>query len=114
MAVDITGSLDRPQVAGSARITDGRLRHLWMPHAIENINGRIGFAGNSVRLDDVTATMAKGKVAFGGQVALQGLWPSRFDVDRRAARRWNCATRPASGRWWTRTSRCAARRPTRC
>lgn len=80
VAVDITGSFERPMVAGNARITGGRLRHLWIPHAIEDINGRIAFAGNSVRLDDVTATMAKGKVAFGGRVALQGLWPSQFDV----------------------------------
>jgi hypothetical protein len=80
IVADITGSLDRPQISGSARLTTSRLRHLWMPHAIENINGRISFTGNGIRLDDVTATMAKGKVAFGGQVALQGLWPSRFDL----------------------------------
>jgi translocation and assembly module TamB len=80
VVADITGSFERPQVAGSARIVGGRLRHLWVPHAIENINGRIAFAGSSIRLDDVTATMAKGKVAFGGRVALQGLWPSQFDV----------------------------------
>jgi hypothetical protein len=80
IVADVTGTLDRPQISGSARLTNSRLRHMWMPHAIENINGRITFAGNSIRLDDVTATMARGKVAFGGRVALQGLWPSQFDV----------------------------------
>ena len=80
IVAEITGRLDRPQISGSARLTGSRLRHLWMPHAIENINGRVTFAGNSVRFDDVTATMAKGKVVFGGRIALQGLWPSQFDV----------------------------------
>jgi len=80
IVADVSGSLDRPQISGSARLINSRLRHLWMPHAIENITGRIAFAGSSIRLDDVTATMAKGKVVFGGRVALQGLWPSQFDV----------------------------------
>jgi hypothetical protein len=77
---DFTGTMDRPQLSGSAVVTDGRLRHLWLPHAIDGINGRITFTGNSVRFDDVKATIGRGPVRFGGRIGLTGLWPSQLDL----------------------------------
>jgi hypothetical protein len=80
LKADVTGDLDHPQIVGSAILDNGRLRHLILPRAIENINGRIAFADNSVRFDEVVAKVGGGNVRFGGRVVLRGLWPSQLDV----------------------------------
>jgi len=76
----VTGSFDRPQMSGSAVIENGRLRHLLLPHALEDINGRITFTDNSIRVDDLVAKMGGGNVRFGGRILLQGVTPSQFDL----------------------------------
>jgi hypothetical protein len=80
VSADVTGELDHPQVGGSAILDNGRLRHMFLPHAIENLNGRIVFADNSIGFDEVVAKVGRGNVRFGGRVALRGLWPSQLDV----------------------------------
>ena len=80
VTADVTGEFDRPQVGGSAVLTDGRLRHMWLPHAIEGINGTLAFAGSNIRFDDVKATVGKGAVRFGGRIGLKGLWPTELDL----------------------------------
>jgi len=80
VTADISGALEHPQIAGSAVLDNGRLRHLLLPHAIENLNGRITFADNAVRFDEVEGKIGKGTVRFGGRVLLTGLWPSQVDV----------------------------------
>ncbi|MCX6552688.1 MAG: translocation/assembly module TamB domain-containing protein [Acidobacteria bacterium] len=80
VVADVSGSFERPQVGGSATIIGGRLRHMLLPHSIDNINGRIAFTGSGIRLEDLTATVANGKAVFGGRIGLQGLWPSQLDL----------------------------------
>ncbi|HNV02356.1 MAG TPA: translocation/assembly module TamB domain-containing protein [Vicinamibacterales bacterium] len=80
VTADFTGTLEEPRVGGSAAIEGGRLRHMWLPHAIDGINGRVRFDGESVRFDDIAATIGRGDVRLGGRVDLAGLWPSRFDI----------------------------------
>ena len=80
LTADVTGGLDHPQFGGSAMLDNGRLRHMSLPHAIENLNGRIVFAGNSIGFDEVVAKVGRGNVRFGGRVTLSGLWPSQLDV----------------------------------
>ncbi len=80
VTADVTGTFEQPQIGGSAVITDGRLRHMWLPHAIEHIDGRVVFAGSSLRFDDVTAKIGGGDVRFGGRIGLAGLWPSQFEI----------------------------------
>jgi len=88
LAANISGTLERPQIGGSATMTGGRLRHMDLPHAIDNINGTIIFAGNSIRFDDpsvpvgqrLSATMGNGAVRVGGRIGLTGLSPSQFDL----------------------------------
>ena len=77
---DFTGTMEKPQVSGSAVLTGGRLRHMWLPRAIDAINGRVTFTGNSVRLEDVKATVGRGPVRFGGRIGLTGLWPTQLDL----------------------------------
>ena len=68
----ITGPLDKPVFAGSADITDGRIRVLSVPNSIEAINGRISFDAGGVRLDDVAAQLGEGDVRFGGRIGITG------------------------------------------
>lgn len=77
---EFTGPLERPSIAGSAVLTDGRVRHMWMPHAIDSINGRLAFAGRTIRFDDITARIGRGDVRFGGVVGLEGFLPSVLDL----------------------------------
>lgn len=80
VAAEFTGPLERPSIAGSAVITDGRVRQMYMPHAIEAINGRLAFAGRTIRFDDITARIGRGDVRFGGVVGLEGFLPSTLDL----------------------------------
>ena len=80
LSADVTGDMDHPQIGGSAILDNGRLRHMLLPHALDNLNGRISFADNSIRFDEVVAKIGRGNVRFGGRVVLRGLWPSQLDV----------------------------------
>ncbi len=80
LRADVTGDVDHPQIAGNAILDNGRLRHMFLPHAIENLNGRITFADNSIRFDEVMAKIGRGNVRFGGRIVLRGLWPTQLDV----------------------------------
>jgi hypothetical protein len=80
VTADFTGPTGKPQLSGSAVITRGRLRHMWLPRAIDAIDGRVTFTGSSIRLDDVKGTIGGGGVRFGGRIGLAGLSPSQLDL----------------------------------
>jgi hypothetical protein len=80
----VNGPLHDPVFTGSARVTDGRIRHLSLPNSLDGINGTIGFDSTGVRLDDLTATVAGGRVQFGGRVGLAGYLPGDLAVSVRA------------------------------
>jgi hypothetical protein len=72
LSARITGPLSKPIFSGNARIADGRVRHMSLPHALEAINGTISFDPGGIRLDDVSARLGQGEVNFGGRIALNG------------------------------------------
>jgi len=76
----IKGPLSKPQVSGSARIVDGRFRHLSAPHGLEGINGTISFDGGGIRLEDINARVAGGQVRVGGRIALNGFAPGQLSL----------------------------------
>jgi hypothetical protein len=76
----IKGPLSKPQVSGSARILDGRFRHLSAPHGLEAINGTISFDGSGIRLEEIQARVAGGDVTIGGRVALNGFAPGALSL----------------------------------
>ena len=76
----VKGPLAKPQVSGSARIVDGRVRHLSAPHGLEAINGTISFDGSGIRLEDIDARVAGGQVQFGGRIALNGFAPGQLSL----------------------------------
>jgi autotransporter translocation and assembly factor TamB len=53
---------------------------MWLPHAIDDLNGRLAFAGRNIRLDDLRAKIGRGDVRFGGLAELEGFSPSRLDL----------------------------------
>ncbi len=72
LKAEITGPLEKPVFAGSATLTNGRIRYFSLPHSLEAINGRLSFDAAGVRLDDVKARLGGGNVTFGGRIALNG------------------------------------------
>ena len=76
----VKGPLSNPQFSGSARISDGRIRHLSAPHGLEAIDGIISFDGTGIRLEDLTARVAGGQVVFGGRVGLEGFVPRQLNL----------------------------------
>jgi hypothetical protein len=76
----VKGPLAKPQFSGSARIVDGRFRHLAAPHGLEGINGTISFDGTGIRLEDIDARVAGGQVTLGGRIGLSGFAPGALSL----------------------------------
>jgi translocation and assembly module TamB len=86
LVAGINGPLREPLFSGSARITNGRLRHFALPNSLDSINGTIQFDSRGIRLDDLRATMADGPVQFGGRVGFEGYLPGDLDLTIRGER----------------------------
>ncbi len=76
----VDGPLRTPAFTGSAIITNGRVRHLSLPNALDNINGAIRFDSRGIQLDEVTASMGGGPIQFGGRINLDGYLPGDLNV----------------------------------
>ena len=76
----ISGTAAAPTVAGNALLTNGRMRSLLFPHALEEVNGIATFDAGGVRLDGITARLGGGAVRFGGRIGLAAYQLSEFDV----------------------------------
>ncbi len=83
LVASVDGPLYQPVFTGSATITDGRIRHLALPNALDSINGVVQFDSRGIRLDDVTATMGGGRIQFGGRIGLDGYLPGELSVTAR-------------------------------
>lgn len=77
---EVRGTLEQPVLVGSATVTDGRVRHFSLPHAIEALNGRVEFGADGVRFDGLTGRLGGGDVRFGGRLAFRGLTPGDYAV----------------------------------
>ena len=80
LSAEITGPLDKPVFSGEANIAGGRIRHFSLPHALEAINGRVGFDATGIRLDGLTARLGGGLVRFGGRISMNGYTPGEFNL----------------------------------
>lgn len=76
----ISGTATAPVVAGNALLSNGRMRQLSFPHALEDVNGIATFDAGGLRLDGITARLGGGPVTFGGRVGLSAYQLSEFDV----------------------------------
>jgi hypothetical protein len=80
VAARVIGSLESPVVSGTALVSDGRLRHFSIPHALEAVNGIVTFNASGVSLDGLRGRVGGGAVQFGGRIGLSGYTLSEFDV----------------------------------
>ena len=76
----VGGTFERPVVTGEARIADGRLRHLALPHALDALNGRVVLEPGGVRFDELEAELGGGPITFGGRVGLDGYGVGELNV----------------------------------
>src|SRR4029077_10953859 len=80
LRASVDGPLRNPVFSGSAIITNGRIRHLSLPNALDAINGAIRFDSRGIQLDEVTAQMGGGPVQFGGRIGLEGYLTGELNV----------------------------------
>jgi translocation and assembly module TamB len=76
----IGGTVNQPMVSGQALVTEGRLRHFSVPHAIEDVNGIVAFNAGGIRLDGLSGRLGGGPVKFAGRIGLSGYQLSEFDL----------------------------------
>ncbi len=72
LGAEIGGTFRRPVIVGDAAVEDGRVRHLSLPHGLEEMEGHIVFEPDGVRFDDLAGVMAGGPVQFGGRLGIRG------------------------------------------
>ncbi|HZB24698.1 MAG TPA: translocation/assembly module TamB domain-containing protein [Vicinamibacterales bacterium] len=80
LSARIGGAISKPVFSGSARISDGRVRHMAAPHALEAINGTISFDAGGVRIEEMRGRLGEGLVEFGGRLALNGFAPGELSL----------------------------------
>lgn len=78
--VDVRGTLSAPIINGAATLVNGRLRHFALPHALEDLNGRVEFDRGGLRIDGLTGKLGGGDIWVGGRVGFSGFAPSEFSV----------------------------------
>ena len=72
LGAEIGGTFRQPVILGDAAVAGGRVRHLSLPHGLEDMEGRIVFEPDGVRFDDLAGVMAGGPVQFGGRLGIRG------------------------------------------
>ncbi len=76
----VRGPLDAPVFGGQATIAGGRVRYYSLPHSLQEINGRIDFDAQGVRIVDAVAQLGGGPVKFGGRIGLRGYQIGTIDL----------------------------------
>ena len=81
------GALDDPVFTGNALISNGRVRYFSLPHSLQDINGRLDFDAQGIRIVDAMAQLGGGPVRFGGRIGLNGYKIGADRPDRRSVSR---------------------------
>jgi len=75
----VRGALDNPVFSGDATITGGRLRYSSL-QSFQNINARLLFDPQGIRVVDAAAQLGGGTVKFEGRVGLKGFQVGDVDL----------------------------------
>jgi TamB, inner membrane protein subunit of TAM complex len=76
----VRGPLDHPIFSGDATIAGGRVRYYSLPHSLQDINGRLLFDAQGIRIVDAVAQLGGGPVKFGGRIGLNGFKLGTVDL----------------------------------
>jgi TamB, inner membrane protein subunit of TAM complex len=80
LRAQVRGALDNPVFSGDATITGGRIRYVTLPHSLEDINGRLVFDAQGIRIVDAAAKLGGGAVKLDGRIGLKGFEIGDIDL----------------------------------
>lgn len=69
---NVSGTLLKPEILGSAFLTEGFARIRGFPHALERASAEVQFSASRISINDIKASMAGGTVRGEGSVLLLG------------------------------------------
>ena len=95
LQAQVRGQLDNPVFSGNATIANGRIRYFSLPHSLQDINARLDFDAQGIRVVDAIAQLGGGPVKFGGRIGLERVSESATSISRRPASR--CSLRYPEG-----------------
>lgn len=76
----VQGTMNQPVLGGNFSVEGGRIRHFALPHSIDELNGRIEFDADGMRVEALTGTLGGGRVTFGGMVGFAGFTPNELNL----------------------------------
>jgi len=80
LRAQMRGPIDNPVFSGEATIANGRLRYTSLPQSLQDVNGRLLFDAEGIRIVDAVAQLGGGSVRFGGRVGLKGVSIGDLDL----------------------------------
>jgi hypothetical protein len=80
LAVSVSGTRQAPAVRGTLDLEGAGLRVRGFPHGVEALRGRVRFTERAAELEDVSGTLAGGRLTLEGQLAYAGGQLSSYDI----------------------------------
>ncbi len=80
LTATVSGDMREPQFSGNATVAKGRLRYYSLPHSFDDLNGRVLFDSDGIRLDGVRGKLGGGDVQLGGTIGLKGYRPDELNL----------------------------------
>lgn len=77
----IGGTTSAPRITGVAEILDAEFRVPGFPQLIDDVTGTIEFAGDSIRIDSLRASLGGGTVVAGGTINVEGMQLRRVSLN---------------------------------
>lgn len=84
-SVKLGGTLERPELLGEGRVSDGQLSLVAHPETLRNVSARFTMSPRAVRLAEATAALGGGQLRASGEMAIEDARPGayRFTVTAR-------------------------------
>lgn len=80
LKAQVRGPLSAPAFSGDATISGARIRYATLPQSVQNMNARLTFDAQTVRVVDASAQLGGGPVTFSGRIGLKGFGIDNIDL----------------------------------
>ena len=80
LAVDVSGTRAAPRLVGRLDLEGAGLRVRGFPHGVEGLRGRVRFTERAAELEEVSGTLASGRLTIEGQAAYSGGRLTSYDL----------------------------------